>query len=285
MLWYSLEAPRRGTSNEYPQHKFSSRNKKNIMWIPPLICSYAASKVAAMIMYGKIINRFFSETATCIELKLHVKYPQDFFSRLFVQLSWYCLCTTLGARSSRLEKILGTGIQDGYHDQRSETSKWLLFQNYKAYWTRCISSISGTTAVKCMNILIIQRTRCIMIMYGKIFSNNKTFSPKLQGCITYDPSVRFVKNTGNQNLRCCPCPYTVKSFRWLFLRNCAVSWAQNVLRGTFGTGQDFSDLQKLLGTSIQDGYHDHDGHHDNIRFSNNFSKTTETICYFGRNFA
>ena len=29
MLWYSLEAPRRGTSNEYPQHMFSSRNKKN----------------------------------------------------------------------------------------------------------------------------------------------------------------------------------------------------------------------------------------------------------------
>ena len=30
MLWYSLEAPRRGASNEYPQHMFSWRNKKNI---------------------------------------------------------------------------------------------------------------------------------------------------------------------------------------------------------------------------------------------------------------
>ena len=37
---YSLEAPRRGASNEYPQHMFSWRNKKNIVWIPPLICSY-----------------------------------------------------------------------------------------------------------------------------------------------------------------------------------------------------------------------------------------------------
>ena len=37
---YSLEAPRRGASNEYPQHMPSSRNKKNIMWIHPLICSY-----------------------------------------------------------------------------------------------------------------------------------------------------------------------------------------------------------------------------------------------------
>ena len=30
MLWDSLEAPRRGASNEYPQHMFLSRNKKNI---------------------------------------------------------------------------------------------------------------------------------------------------------------------------------------------------------------------------------------------------------------
>ena len=37
---YSLEAPRRGASNEYPQHMFSWRNKKNILWIPPFICSY-----------------------------------------------------------------------------------------------------------------------------------------------------------------------------------------------------------------------------------------------------
>ena len=38
---YSLEAPRRGASNEHTQNMFSSRNKTNIMWIPPLICSYA----------------------------------------------------------------------------------------------------------------------------------------------------------------------------------------------------------------------------------------------------
>ena len=31
---------RRGAFNEYPQHMFLSRNKKNNMWIPPLICSY-----------------------------------------------------------------------------------------------------------------------------------------------------------------------------------------------------------------------------------------------------
>ena len=37
---YSLEAPLQGASNEYPQHMFSLRNKKNIIWIPPVICSY-----------------------------------------------------------------------------------------------------------------------------------------------------------------------------------------------------------------------------------------------------
>ena len=31
--WYSFEGPQRGASNEYPQHMFSWRNKKNIIWI------------------------------------------------------------------------------------------------------------------------------------------------------------------------------------------------------------------------------------------------------------
>ena len=34
---YSLEVPQQGTSNEYPQQTFLWRNKKNIMWISPLI--------------------------------------------------------------------------------------------------------------------------------------------------------------------------------------------------------------------------------------------------------
>ena len=28
------------SSNDYQQHMFSCKNKKNILWIPPLICSY-----------------------------------------------------------------------------------------------------------------------------------------------------------------------------------------------------------------------------------------------------
>ena len=34
---YSLEGPHRGASNEYPQHMFSSSNKKTIYLIPTLI--------------------------------------------------------------------------------------------------------------------------------------------------------------------------------------------------------------------------------------------------------
>ena len=31
--------------NKYLQHMFSSRNKKNIIWIPPLICSYVTANL------------------------------------------------------------------------------------------------------------------------------------------------------------------------------------------------------------------------------------------------
>ena len=53
---YLLEAPRRDTSNEYPQHMFLSRNKKNIMWIPHLICSYAKQIFVAMFLVNESYN-------------------------------------------------------------------------------------------------------------------------------------------------------------------------------------------------------------------------------------
>ena len=40
---YSLEAPHWGSSNEYPQLMFVLRNKKVIMWIPPIIWSCATN--------------------------------------------------------------------------------------------------------------------------------------------------------------------------------------------------------------------------------------------------
>ena len=54
MLWYSLEVPRWGASNEYPQHMFSRRNKKNIIWISPLICSYVKSNIITYVRYACI---------------------------------------------------------------------------------------------------------------------------------------------------------------------------------------------------------------------------------------
>ena len=40
---YSLESPHRGASDDYPQHMFSWRNKKNIIRIPAFIWRYGPS--------------------------------------------------------------------------------------------------------------------------------------------------------------------------------------------------------------------------------------------------
>ena len=40
MLWYPLEASRRGASNEYPQNMFLCTDRKIIHLIPPLIWNY-----------------------------------------------------------------------------------------------------------------------------------------------------------------------------------------------------------------------------------------------------
>ena len=50
MLWYSLEAPGWGASNEYPQYMFSRRNKKNIILIPSLGWSYVFIMAKEMII-------------------------------------------------------------------------------------------------------------------------------------------------------------------------------------------------------------------------------------------
>ena len=74
MLWYSLEAPRRGTSNEYPQHMFSSRNKKNIMWIPPLICSYVHYPCqVSIVLYFVIVQSSQFHNDTCIYMSHNVR--------------------------------------------------------------------------------------------------------------------------------------------------------------------------------------------------------------------
>ena len=59
----------RGASNEYPQHMFLSRNKKNIMWIPPL-CSYVCNKVPSF--RGENLATFFEG---CKKGFLKLAYP------------------------------------------------------------------------------------------------------------------------------------------------------------------------------------------------------------------
>ena len=74
MLWVfirPLEAPRQGASNEYPQHRFSRRNKKNSMWQYSLLfgatdCVSHSFKVdiatsfdIATLLYLKILLFFF----------------------------------------------------------------------------------------------------------------------------------------------------------------------------------------------------------------------------------
>ena len=49
MLWVLI----RGTSNEYPQHMLLWRNKKNIMWISPLICSNEYSQHVSTAKFKK----------------------------------------------------------------------------------------------------------------------------------------------------------------------------------------------------------------------------------------
>ena len=87
---YSLEAPCRGASNEYPQYMFLWRNKKDIMLIPPLICSYGrlhiyACKVVCSIYYNIICHAVFLASSlyiiqitedTLISVRLLVNFGQ-----------------------------------------------------------------------------------------------------------------------------------------------------------------------------------------------------------------
>ena len=87
MLWYSLVAPRRGASNEYPQHMLSWRSKKNIMMIPPL-SGYSETCVrepSLWLIFVVDVERWLSCKGTChviLLAKLHdmYLYKTDTFS-------------------------------------------------------------------------------------------------------------------------------------------------------------------------------------------------------------
>ena len=96
---YSLEAPHRGASNEYPQHTFSWRNKKNIYRIPSLIWTYAEALLSTN-------NIYFQREIFILTLLLSggTQRP-DFgialaFSFYSVRWGFWCLCSCLFVYSS-----------------------------------------------------------------------------------------------------------------------------------------------------------------------------------------
>ena len=97
----SLEAPHRGASNKYPQHMFSWRNKKNIMWIPPLICSYECKNSWHMSCYARSVSSDICIHAVWLEplvplwrnfaslhLWLSSMCPEKILLRLHEQAGW-----------------------------------------------------------------------------------------------------------------------------------------------------------------------------------------------------
>ena len=78
MLWYSLKALHWGASNEYPQHMFSWRNKKNINLIPTLIKAYAKTKKtgSGKLGNGKLQIKFESLRR---EIKADIKKQHDLY--------------------------------------------------------------------------------------------------------------------------------------------------------------------------------------------------------------
>ena len=72
--WYSLEVPHWGTSNEYPQHMFSWRNRKNI------IDTTSSAAICSIPFINMITGNFFQRCVVFVNLISTCKHrliPQD----------------------------------------------------------------------------------------------------------------------------------------------------------------------------------------------------------------
>ena len=71
---YTLEPPRRGGSNEYPQSMFWGKNKKNRY--TPAYPSFTIEKwgIRGYTLYGNVFLMISSETAWPIKAKFYVKH-------------------------------------------------------------------------------------------------------------------------------------------------------------------------------------------------------------------
>ena len=117
---YSLEAPRRGASNEYPQHMFSSRNKKNIMWIPSLICSYEAWLITNPCKVKKKANHHRQTERQMDNVKTQTQFAgvTIIHDQLIVFWTWAVLCLGLkhyGTRVALYFLFWGTFRNSGGH--------------------------------------------------------------------------------------------------------------------------------------------------------------------------
>ena len=77
MVWYSLEAPHRGTPNEYPQHVFI-RNKKKICDNPLISGAMIKYKKHGVHFTGDFChNRLSSANVTYNRLQVKVKLDRN----------------------------------------------------------------------------------------------------------------------------------------------------------------------------------------------------------------
>ena len=101
MLWYLLEAPLWGASNEYPQHMFSWRNKKILTWYPLL--SRPIILVLKLHKWSKIITFFWSDG-----------YIEVLLKEVFENLD--PIVQNVVSLTSSLRVISLTGLADSIHN-------------------------------------------------------------------------------------------------------------------------------------------------------------------------
>ena len=79
---YSLEAPHRGASNEYPQHMFSWRNKKSIYLMLALIQSYT------LVKNGSLCSSYICKCDDCQCTHIYHLSSSVYSCKLQLQIKW-----------------------------------------------------------------------------------------------------------------------------------------------------------------------------------------------------
>ena len=98
---YSLDVPRRGTSNEYPQYMFLSRNKKHIYLIPPifwmpeglLLIAIQYFGMVRLIKLAKCLVTFWSEIFMTLKIEQtgNIPFKNNIIANMFVYTSFLAI--------------------------------------------------------------------------------------------------------------------------------------------------------------------------------------------------